>query len=167
MSLKPTYPLWLALCLAPGAAGALSSDKQQPITITADSVEIDDKAGRAVYRGNVRVTQGTLRVTGDTLVVERQDGEVRAVIITGGPATYRQRPDGGGQDVAAKAGVMRVYPQANMVTLEENAEVRQRGRVFSGHIIEYDNKNDIVRARGQADGAEGAKARARIVLPPE
>ena len=167
MNLKPTCSLWLALCLAPGVAGALSTDKDQPITITADSAELDDKAGRAVYRGNVRVTQGTLTVTGDTLVVERQDGKVRAVIITGGPATYRQRPDGGAADVAAEAGVMRVYPQANMVELENNATVRQRGRVFSGHIIEYDSKNDIVRARAQTDGAEGAKARARIVLPPE
>lgn len=158
--------LLLLLWLAPlGAAYALSTDKTQPIDVSADSVELDDKAGRAVYRGRVRVTQGTMRITGDTLVLERKDGAIHMVTVTGNPATYRQRPDGEADDVTAEAGVLQILPLAGVVRLEKNAQVRQRGRAFSGQRIEYDNQNDIVRA----DGADAATpgGRVRIVIPPE
>ncbi len=49
---------------------ALPEDADQPIHIQAENVEIDEQAQQAIYRGSVRVDQGTLRVTADELIVE-------------------------------------------------------------------------------------------------
>ena len=44
---------------------ALPSDNSKPINVQADSAEMDDKRGVAIYRGDVIITQGTLKITGD------------------------------------------------------------------------------------------------------
>lgn len=59
---------------------ALPSDREQPIRVQADSAELDDKQGVAVYRGDVVVTQGSTKLTGNTVTLKQDkngDIEVR------------------------------------------------------------------------------------------
>lgn len=159
----------LPLLLSPFDGHALSSDKDKPMAIEADSVEIDDKRGLTVYRGNVDVRQGTMHVRGATLVIERINGEVKVVTMVGEPATYRQRPDNKPQDVKAKARKLQVYPRRDLVRLERSASVTQEGNVYTGNIIEYDNKNDIIRMKGDigtTDTGKKTKGRIRMTIQP-
>ncbi|MCW8963121.1 MAG: lipopolysaccharide transport periplasmic protein LptA [Gammaproteobacteria bacterium] len=159
-----------ALFLSAFDCYALSTDKDKPMTIEADSVEIDDKKGLTVYRGNVDVRQGTLHVKGETLVIEKVNGEVKIVTVVGKPATYRQRPDNKPQDVTARARKLQVYPKRDLVRLERNATVNQEGNVYKGNIIEYDNKNDIIKMKGNigaTDTGKKAKGRIRMTIQPD
>jgi len=161
--------LLLPLLLSPLDCQALSSDKNKPMTIEADSVEIDDKKGLTVYRGSVDVRQGTMHVKGNTLVIEKVNGEVKIITVVGQPATYRQRPDDKPDDVKAKASKLQVYPKRNLVRLERNAQVTQEGNVFTGNIIEYNNKEDIIKMKGNigaTDTGKKAKGRIRMTLQP-
>lgn len=163
-------PLLLALLLIPMEGLALSTDKDKPMTIEADSVEIDDKKGLTVYRGNVDVRQGTMHVTGETLVIERTDGEVKVVTVVGKPATYRQRPDNKPDDVKAKARKLQVYPKRDLVRLERNARVTQEGNVYTGNIIEYDNKSDVIKMKGNIGATDTGKkqqGRIRMTIQPK
>jgi lipopolysaccharide export system protein LptA len=140
------------------------------MTIEADSVEIDDKKGLTVYRGNVDVRQGTLRVKGSTLVIEKVNGEVKIVTVIGKPAAYRQRPDNKKQDVTAKARKLQLYPKRNLVRLERDARIVQEGNVYTGNIIEYDNKKDIIKMKGNigaTDTGKKAKGRIRMTIQPK
>ena len=162
--------LFIPLLLFTLDCHALSSDKDKPMTIEADSVDIDDKKGLTVYRGNVDVRQGTLHVTGNTLVIEKVDGEVKIVTVVGKPATYKQRPDNKKQDVTAEARKLQVYPKRDMVRLERNAIVNQEGNVYKGNIIEYDNKNDIIKMKGnigKTDTGKKKKGRIRMTIQPD
>lgn len=63
-----------ALCLvassnAQGISDLKSHDVDQPFDITADRVEVQDKANIAVFSGNVEVEQGDLELTANTLRV--------------------------------------------------------------------------------------------------
>jgi len=159
-----------ALFLSAFDCYALSTDKDKPMTIEADSVEIDDKKGLTVYRGNVDVRQGTLHVKGETLVIEKVNGEVKIVTVVGKPATYRQRPDNKPQDVTARARKLQVYPKRDLVRLERNATVNQEGNVYKGNIIEYDNKNDIIKMKGNigaTDTGKKSKGRIRMTIQPD
>jgi len=77
MSVPPSPPMRLtsrlliplAALLFAGGVWALSTDKRQDIEIEADAAELDDLKGIVVYRGNVIVKQGSLRMTGDTMTV--------------------------------------------------------------------------------------------------
>ena len=84
--------LFVLACIWTGHAAALSSDREQPIELEADSAHIDERTGVSVYTGNVKLTQGSTRLLADRLTVERgEDGN--RVVAEGQPATFSQQPD--------------------------------------------------------------------------
>ncbi|WP_351125661.1 LptA/OstA family protein, partial [Shewanella sp. T24-MNA-CIBAN-0130] len=68
MRLVKTLPILLGLGAALGSvsAWALPNDSQQPIHISADDAQLDDKKGVATYTGGVIITQGSMKITGNT-----------------------------------------------------------------------------------------------------
>lgn len=154
--------LAVALLAASPCAWTLSSDRDQPMLIEADRAELDDSKGISVYRGNVKVTQGTLVLTGDTMTVYNKGDEVSEVILDGAPATYRQRPDGKPEDVRAKAMRMKYFRNPEKIILIKEAEVEQQGDILRSDRIEYDVANDQVNAGGSDSGQ-----RVRITLQPK
>ena len=91
MRFVKTFPLLLSLSSALFSAGAaaLPTDREQPIRVQADSAELDDKQGVAVYRGGVVITQGTLKITGDTVTItQNAQGDIEIFTSVGKPAYY-------------------------------------------------------------------------------
>lgn len=154
--------LSLTLSLLTGTAQALSTDRQQPMDVEADRADIDDKRGVSVYRGKVKITQGTLRLTADELTLHTRDGEVVKAIATGKPATYRQRPDGKDQDVEAEALRMEYFADQQKLIMTNQAIVRQAGDSFRSDRIDYDIAADVVKA-----GAGSPGDRVRITIQPK
>ena len=75
-------------------ASALSTDREEPIEIEADSAEADDLKGITIYRGDVIITQGTLRITGSQVTIHYSKGNDFEKMITlgkkSGLHSYRQ-----------------------------------------------------------------------------
>jgi lipopolysaccharide export system protein LptA len=68
----PALLLAPGLVLAQGAEvpfGGLSHDASLPVEITADTLELDQAAGTALFTGTVKVGQGTLRMAADRMEV--------------------------------------------------------------------------------------------------
>jgi lipopolysaccharide export system protein LptA len=158
---SPHVALLMAALLLPGDGRALSSDRDQPMTIEADRVELDDAKGISTYHGNVKVTQGTLELTGERMTVYTKGNQVQKVIMLGDPATYRQRPDGKDEDVRAKSRRMEYYTNPEHVILLKAAEVWQSGDVLRSERIEYDIARDHVNA-----GTSQPDERVRITIQP-
>lgn len=66
---SPARPLALALSLITQPAFAERTDRQQPVNIEADHMTVDDRNKVHVFEGNVILTQGSLLIKGDKLVV--------------------------------------------------------------------------------------------------
>ena len=163
------HAIALSLCLCAGLAGdaaALSSDRDQPMYVEADRADIDDKRGVSVYRGNVKITQGTLILTAAELTVHSKDGDIIKAVAVGQPATYRQRPDGKEQDVEAEALRMEYYGSDQKIILIDQAEVRQGGDTFRSQRIHYDIAKDVVNA-GATTGSPGDRVRITIQPKPK
>ncbi len=159
--IQPAW-LWLAAALLPTAAWALSSDRDKPMSIEADRVELNDGKGVSVYHGNVKVSQGTLRLTGDTMTVYSKGEKVEKVIMEGTPATYQQRPDNKDQDVRARALRMEYFTNPEYIVLQKEAEVEQEGDRLRSERIEYDVARDKVNA-----GTNQPNERVRITIQPK
>jgi len=143
------YILLIAAFLFCKTAWPLTTDNDQPIEIEANAAELDDQKGVTVYTGNVVVTQGSIRMTGDKMTVYyTKDNDLDTVIMLGQPATYRQLPDKSEVYDEAEALRMEFYNLKNLIVLIDNALVTQEGLRFSGSRIEYDTKNSKIRARG-------------------
>lgn len=161
----------LGLALA-GPVMALSTDREQDMRVEADNAELDGIEGISIYRGNVVVTQGSMRITGHTLTVHFNDGgDIELAIMNGSPATYRQLPDGAGDYDEARARKMEYYPQKDSVMLIERAWVKNPdGSTMTGNRIEYDTAQSRVKARGGAapasagGSAEDAGGRVKIII---
>ena len=157
--------IFLALTALPILSWALSSDRQQPMLIEADRVELDDAKGISIYRGRVKVAQGTLKLTGETMTVHNKGNDIEKVIMEGTegtPATYQQRPDNKDQDVRAKALHMEYYTNPEHIILLKQAEVEQQGDVLRSERIEYDVAKDQVNA-----GTDQPDERVHITIQPK
>ena len=161
----------IALAFHLNSAFALSTDKQQDIEIEADSAEMDDIKGITIYRGDVVVTQGSIKMTGHTMTVYFDDNDdMELVIMQGTPATYRQLPDNSEIYDEAEALQMEYYALKDYVILIDEALVTQEGLRFSGSRIEYDTVLSQVKAKGstktakQKDNKEQKKKDGRVKI---
>lgn len=165
----------LAILLLTGVAPlshALESDRFQPIDVAADSAILDDKAGKAIYRGNVELTQGSLKINADQLTIEAgAQGKVEKVIATGDLARFEQIPNENDKPIEARANTVEYYVASEKVVLIENARVVQNNNLFEGNIIEYDIKAQKLQAHGKTLTAEGENqeqpGRVKMVLQPQ
>ena len=166
-----TLPLILALGAALGsaAAWALPSDRDQPIRIQADSAELDDRQGVAVYRGDVIITQGTLKITGDTVTItQTASGDIDVFTAVGNLAYYEQKPAVDKDIVKAYGKTIQYFASNERIVLIDQAKVIQEGNTFEGEKIVYDTRRQIVNA-GRATGGSVSMPRPRIdmVIQPK
>ncbi|MGH8533640.1 MAG: lipopolysaccharide transport periplasmic protein LptA [Gammaproteobacteria bacterium] len=170
---KLTSSVFLAGLFFVTAAAALSTDRDQPIEVTADFVEIDDKIGLAIYRGNVIVIQGSTRFTGHTLTLKyAPDQQLKEALLEGSPATYRQRPDNEEEDIKGEALNMRYQAQEQLIHMTNKVKIVQRRQIYTGHHMTYDTARNVLKARkarpGELSDDNGATddGRVRIIIPP-
>ena len=154
--------LMIGLLMFGQSSWALESDRDQPIHIKADRITVNEKQGVSFYQGNVKFTQGSLRVTGDEVTVFLQGDVLSKVIVIGNPATLKQLPDHRQEPVNSKARRMEYDAKKEVVYLIDNAEVQQGPNSFSGNYIEYDTRNSVVSARkGETDDS-----RVHVIITP-
>lgn len=154
---------WLALLLlcCPGLLSALESDRQQPLLVNADATEGTLGDGLAVLRGKVEIRQGSLLVRADLAEVEKVDGRVRQVVLTGSPVLLQQEIENEGL-VTATALNINYQVATGIVTLTGAADVNHPQYQISGEVLTYDmNKQHF-----QGSGGDG-NGRIRIELAPE
>lgn len=155
---------------------ALTSDRSEPATIEADQVEFDFRTGKRTYTGNVVVVQGTLKITGDKLVVQYDSNgqQIETATSWGNPATFKQRPDGKTDDVYGEGDTIVMNQLKNTLTLIENALLTQAGNTAKGKEIVYHMDTDKMTVKGlqQQDKQAGEEAttgtgRARVIIKPD
>lgn len=154
--------LGLLMLAAAFQAAALESDKNQPVYIEADSVEINDRTGVRTYQGNVLMTQGSVRITADKVTVTKQEDGSDQVLATGAPVTFQQQREGE-QDLA-KGRALRVEYDMNsdIVKLYDQAQLTQGKDKLINDRITYDKKREVMWAGASQQG----KQRVRITLQP-
>ena len=71
----------LFLTLVFNSEYCLSTDSEQNIEIEADTDEMDDVKNITTYRGNVIVTQGSIRMSGHTMTVYFDDNSANLTYL--------------------------------------------------------------------------------------
>jgi len=152
----------LLICLST-QAWALRSDRHQPIDIKADRVEVDQREQVSHYIGNVRMEQGSLKITADVVVVYMTNGKLEKIVISGNPARFEQQPENNQEVVSSQADSMEYYARDERLLLKHNAQVTQGGNHFHGDFIEYDTLTSTVKA----NKAENSESRVHAIIQPE
>jgi len=151
--------LALLAMLPAGPAGALSTDKDQPVLVDSDNMELDFNTGVRKYLGNVVAKQGSLVIRGDTLVMKYDaKGELETATVYGKPATFVQRPDGQPEDVHGKAPRMIYNEKAATLHMYEGATINQGPNVMKSREMRYDINTSKLVGTGAPPAAKGGDA---------
>ena len=140
---------------------ALESDRKQPLEINADATEGTLGDGKAVLSGNVEIRQGSMLVQADVAEVEKVEGRVRSVVLTGKPVHLEQEIE---EEGLVQADALRIeYEVATgIITLTGDAAVVHPQYQVSGQELKY----DMNLQHFQGSGGDG-NGRIRIELDPE
>jgi lipopolysaccharide export system protein LptA len=146
-----------------GAARALESDKDQPIDLEADSVELDEGKELSVYSGNVVLKQGTLQVRADKVTVKHQGTKPVRVEAEGRPVRFQQLPDKATEPVRGEALTTVYEVNSSELVLKGNAVLSQGRDTFRSDRIVYDRVKAVIKGGAAAKGKE----RVRITVDPK
>ena len=83
---------WCLLSVLP--AHAERADRDKPVNLEADRVNVDDAKQIATFEGNVILTQGTLVIRGDRMVVQQDADGFKNGVAYGNLASFRQKREG-------------------------------------------------------------------------
>ena len=142
-----------ALLAASLSAQAKTGDTDQPIHIESDQQSLDMQGNVVTFTGNVVVTQGTIKINADKVVVTRPGGEKGKEVIDGygNPATFYQMQDNG-KPVKGRASKMHYELQNDFVVLTGNAHLEQIDSNIQGDKITYLVKEQKMQAFSNKGG---------------
>ena len=152
-------PLWW---LTPLAANALSSDRDQPIDIVADQLQIDDAKHISIYQGNVDMRQGSLHIKADRVALYfNAQNELLRLEIQGQPATLKQTSDAG-EPVSGSARHIIYSDNQLQLKLTGDARFVSNKDSIDSEWITINTDTDAINA-----GSIKGKNRVRMLIQPK
>jgi lipopolysaccharide export system protein LptA len=126
------------------------NERQLPVQLRADRIDVDQKKGLSLYRGHVVFSQGTLRLTAARAEVQSRASVLETVTAEGKPVTFRHRPEGLEEFVEGEASRAVYHATTRRVDLYGDVQV-QRGRdLFRSAVLRYDIENQSLIAESAA-----------------
>ncbi len=149
--LMVTTPVW-----------ALSTDSDQPVHSESLNQSLDLQNNTTTLTGNVIVTQGSIKITADKMVITRPDSDNNKTIIDayGSPATFYQMQDSG-KPVEGHALHLHYDLSKDLVELTGQAFIKQLDSSIAGHRINY-----LVKEQKMQALSENNKTRVTTILIP-
>ena len=140
------------------SAFALESDKDQDVVYTAlGDLKMRNEDNRRIVtmNNNVKVTQGSLQITGDTAIFEYDltSNALLKVTVIGSPARYQQQLDGEGDLVEGDSETIH-YSTGSETIIEfiGEASLRQPGTITSCVAIKYFADTELFETTGPCSG---------------
>ena len=150
-----------------GQSHALPDDRNQPIHISSDTAEIDDRTGRSVYRGKVLMSQGSIKLKADQVTIINDDNGISKLIAIGIPAHFQQLPELDKSITHAFGNRIEYFVADERIELIKQAKLEQEQNVFTGERIDYDMKNRVVNAYAdKVTNPSKDKPRVNLIIQP-
>lgn len=154
--------LLLSTLILSFSATALESDYQQPINVSSMSQHAKMKTNTVTFQDDVLLTQGSIKITADNLIIIRgklPNHEVMTAI--GQPATFYQTQDDG-KPFSAQAESISYDIASGKITLTGKAQIKQLDSQINGSkIIYFLNSKELT-----VNTEEGTDERVKTVFLP-
>jgi lipopolysaccharide export system protein LptA len=168
----PEINRFIVLCglvLFCNASYAEHADRNKPVHLEADQVSMDDAKQVSTFEGKVQLTQGSLSIRGDKLVVLQNKNGFSHGSATGRLASFRQKREGFDEYVEGFGERIEYDTQTESVDFFGQARMTRKQDEVRGDHITYNAKTEIFEVHstpGQANDASG-KGRVRVTLQPK
>ncbi len=148
---------------------AESADRNKPIELEADSVIVNDAKQTSTYLGTVILTQGTLIIHADKLVVREDINGFQHSTSTGNPTTFKQKRDGKNEYMEGSAKRIEYDGRMDKVQLYKKAWVKRGQDIIYGDYISYDANAEYAEViGGKKSESEGpSSGRVKAIIQPK
>ena len=170
--MSPLYRIGLLIMLSMTvmSASAEKADREKPINLEADAVTVNDAKKTSIYTGNVILTQGTLVIRGDKLIVREDNNGFQHSTSYGNPTTFRQKREGKNEYIEGSGQRIEYDAHMDKVQLFTKAWVKRGDDIVYGDYISYDANSEYAEAIGggtKAASENTPKGRVRAVIQPK
>jgi lipopolysaccharide export system protein LptA len=154
--------------ILPGMLYAEQADRDKPVSIEADRLTVDDIKKESVFEGNVTVSQGTLLLKADKVVVRQDPGGFNYAYAYGKPAHFRQKRDESDEYVEGQGERLEYDGKADKMHVYTNAEIHKGADEVKGDYITYDATNGFYQVVGGPSVTTplNPKGRVRATIQP-
>ena len=167
------FALFVLMTVAGGNALAERADRTKPVALEADTVKVDERNQIQIFEGDVRLTQGTLEIRADRLLVTQdKQGFQRGVAQgrTERQAMFRQKREARTEYIEGEADRIEHDSQAERTDFLGNAKVRSGKDEVTGPHIRYDGRTETYLVNGRSGDVlpdQTGGGRVRVVIQPK
>jgi len=151
-----------ASLLAASPVTARESDLREPIDVSADRSEYDQRSGTQTLIGNVEIRQGTMRISAEQVAISLSGGKLARIEGSGSPIRFEQENDDG-EKITGEASTIDYDATDGTLVLAGGATLSQPGQSLSSERIAFDARSQKVRAEG---GGNEGRVTIRLDAPP-
>lgn len=151
-------------------AQAERADREKPINLEADTVTVDDINQTSVYEGNVILTQGTILLRANKLVVKQDAEGFQHGTAYGNPASFRQKREGLDEYVEGYGLRIEYDGRKDFVEFFDQARLKRNQDEVRGSYISYDSATEFMKVLGggrEAASPSNPQGRVRAVIQPK
>lgn len=151
------------------AQSATLNDRNQPITIEADTVTYSDVTQTSVFSGRVILTQGSMQIQANTVEVVIDPQGYQYATAKGGAnglAWFRQQRDGASDWMEGQAENLLYDGKTNVISLAKRAQVRRvdsKGQLLDqirGEELTYNQLTEVFESN------VNRKGRTHVIITP-
>lgn len=156
--------------LASLPALAEKADRDKPVNIEADRVDLDDAKKEATFEGNVTLSQGTLQIKADRIIVKQDASGFQYGIAFGKPAYFRQKREGFEEYIEGYGERLEYDGKLDKMQMFTQARIQRGGDEVRGDYISYNAVTEFFQVIGggkSAGTAGNPQGRVRAVIQPK
>jgi lipopolysaccharide export system protein LptA len=133
---------------SPVPSPAEQADRDKPVNLEADRVDLDDAKKEAVFVGAVTLTQGTLTIKADKIIVKQDAEGFQYGIAYGNPAHFRQKREGFDEYIEGFSERLEYDGKADKMQMFTNARIQRGGDEVRGDYISYNAVTEFFQVIG-------------------
>ncbi|MDD4962331.1 MAG: lipopolysaccharide transport periplasmic protein LptA [Gallionella sp.] len=145
---------------------AEKADREKPMHLEADQVVMDDAQQISTFTGSVQLTQGTMLIRGDKIVITQDKAGNKHATTTGQLASFRQKREGVDEYIESYAQRIEYDTHAETIDFYGKAQMKREQDDLRGEHITYNTKTEIFQVNSGAN-ATMPNIRVRAVLQPK
>lgn len=152
---------------------AEKADREKPIEIESDTMTVDDTKNISTYQGDVILTQGTLIIKADELIVREDNQGFQHSTSIGNPTTFKQKREGLDEYIEGIGQRIDYDGHMDKVHIYKDAVVKRGDDIVMGDYIVYDANAEIAQAMSNDsklknnDGTPVKKGRTKAIINPK
>ncbi len=162
----------ILLMMFAATAWAEKADKQKPVNVEADKMQYDDIKQINIFTGNVRLTKGSIVITGDRVIVKQDPEGFQQGTAIGNPATFRQKREGVDQYVEGCGLQLEYDGKTEIVKFTDKAQLKRfegerlTDEVYGTSIV-YESLSEFFTVDGRTGAKREIPGRVKVIIQPK